>query len=189
MNVLHNMGFRINFSYRIGKMSVEGQRPRRSKSINNDDLKDGGGDNGAGAMEGGGAPQQRNGGGAPGNNGGARTAAAVKVAAGDPNAVVNAAGSWAYTIESPQGGEGTLVIKKEGDIYTGSITNKKFNSTTELSSVALTGNELTFAYEANGQGGNKMPIQVKAIITGDTFNGSMTVGQFGTFPIKAKREQ
>ena len=103
-------------------------------------------------------------------------------------AVVNAAGSWAYTIESPQGGEGTLVIKKEGDTYTGSITNKKFNSNTELSSVSLKGNELTFAYEANGQGGNKMPIQVKAIITGDTFNGSMTVGQFGTFPIKAKRE-
>ena len=32
------------------------------------------------------------------------------------------------------------------------------------------------------------PIQVKAIVTGDTFSGSMTVGQFGTFPIKAKRE-
>ena len=184
------MGFRINFSYRIGKMSVEGQRPRRSKSINNDDLKDGGGgDNSGGGMEGG-APQQRSGGagGGQGNSGGARTAAAVKVAAGDPTAVVNAAGSWAYTIESPQGGEGTLVIKKEGDTYSGSITNKKFNSNTELSSVSLKGNELTFAYEANGQGGNKMPIQVKAIITGDTFNGSMTVGQFGTFPIKAKRE-
>jgi hypothetical protein len=33
-----------------------------------------------------------------------------------------------------------------------------------------------------------MPIQVKAIVTGDNFDGSMTVGQFGTFPIKAKRE-
>ena len=133
--------------------------------------------------------QQRSGGGGQGN-GGARTAAAaaVVVPAGDPKAVVNAAGSWAYTIESPQGGEGTLLIKKEGDTYTGSITNKKFNSNTELSSVSLKGNELTFAYEATGQGGNKMPIQVKAIITGDTFNGSMTVGQFGTFPIKAKRE-
>ena len=161
---------------------------RRSKSINNDDLKDGGGDSGGGGMEGGGGQQQRSGGGGQGGNGGARTAAAVKVAAGDPNAMVNAAGSWAYTVESPQGGEGTLVIKKEGETYTGSITNKKFNSNTELSSVSLKGNELTFAYEAKGQGGNKMPIQVKAIITGDAFNGSMTVGQFGTFPIKAKRE-
>ena len=127
---MNNMGFRINFSYRIGKMSVEGQRPRRSKSINNDDLKDGGGDNSGGGMEGGGGPQQRSGGsgGGQGNGGGARTAAAVKVAAGDPTAVVNATGSWTYTIESPQGGEGTLVLKKDGETYSGSITNKRFNS-------------------------------------------------------------
>ncbi|HEX6226422.1 MAG TPA: TonB-dependent receptor [Chryseolinea sp.] len=196
LNVLHNMGFRINFSYRIGKMSVEGQRPRRTKSINNDDLKDGGGDNSGGGMDGGGAaggPQQRGGGGfgGQGNNAGARGAAGaamVKVPASDSTAVVDASGSWAYTIESPQGGEGTLLLKKEGDAYTGSITNKRFNSTTELSSVSLKGNELNFAYEAAGQGGNKMPIQVKAVVTGDTFSGSMTVGQFGTFPVKAKRE-
>src|SRR5688572_1196640 len=191
LNVLNNMGFRINFSYRIGKMSVEGQRPRRSKSISNDDLKDGGGDNGGGGMEGGGAgPQQRSGGfnGGQGTRPGAQGAAAVKVAAGDPTAVVDATGSWSYTIESPQGGEGTLVLKKDGETYSGSITNKRFNSTTELSSVSLQGNELTFAYEATGQGGNTMPIQVNAIVTGDNFNGSITVGQFGTFPIKAKRE-
>jgi hypothetical protein len=191
LNVLNNMGFRINFSYRIGKMSVEGQRPRRSKSISNDDLKDGGGDNGGGGMEGGGGgPQQRSGGfnGGQGTRPGAQGAAAVKVAAGDPTAVVDATGSWSYTIESPQGGEGTLVLKKDGETYSGSITNKRFNSTTELSSVSLQGNELTFAYEATGQGGNTMPIQVKAIVTGDNFNGSITVGQFGTFPIKAKRE-
>ena len=93
-----------------------------------------------------------------------------------------------YTIESPQGGEGTLVIKKEGDAYTGTISNKRFNSNTTLSSVSVNGNELTFAYDIARQDGNSMPIQVKAIITGDTFAGSMTVGQFGTFPIKAKRE-
>jgi hypothetical protein len=36
-----NLGFRVNFSYRIGKMSFEGS-PRRKKTINNDDLKEGG---------------------------------------------------------------------------------------------------------------------------------------------------
>ena len=188
------MSFRVNISYRIGKMSTEGPRPRRGRSINNDDLKDGG-DNGGG-MEGGGggAPQQRGGGGfsgGQGNVGGTRPAAAgaaVIVAAGDPTAIVKAEGNWSYTIESPQGGEGTLVLKKEGDAYSGSITNKRFNSTTTLSSVSVNGNELTFACEVTGQGGNPMPIQVKAIITGDTFSGSMTVGQFGTFPIKAKHE-
>jgi outer membrane receptor protein involved in Fe transport len=61
-NVLYNLSFRVNVSYRIGKMSFENNN-RRKKSINNDDLKDGGGggDNqGGGGMEQG---QQRQGGG------------------------------------------------------------------------------------------------------------------------------
>jgi outer membrane receptor protein involved in Fe transport len=188
LNIMRNMGFRINFSYRIGKMSVDGAaRPRRTKSINIDDLKDGGGDNGGGGMDGGAQPQQPR---STGFNGGARQQAtpAVKVPAGDSTAVAQAEGTWQYTIESPQGGEGTLLLKKEGDAYSGSITNKRFNSTTELSSVTVKGNELSFEYEVTGPGGNKMPMQVKAIITDNAFNGSMTVGQFGTFPIKAKRD-
>jgi outer membrane receptor protein involved in Fe transport len=44
VTTLHNMNFKITFSYRIGKMSFDAPR-RRSRSINNDDLKDGGGDN------------------------------------------------------------------------------------------------------------------------------------------------
>ena len=48
LNVMRNMSFRINFSYRIGKMSVE-QRPSRRRSISNDDLKEGG-DNGGGEL-------------------------------------------------------------------------------------------------------------------------------------------
>ncbi|MBN3584277.1 TonB-dependent receptor [Algoriphagus aestuarii] len=43
-NVMRNMNFKINFSYRIGKLSMD-QRQRRKKSVNNDDLK-GGGDGG-----------------------------------------------------------------------------------------------------------------------------------------------
>jgi outer membrane receptor protein involved in Fe transport len=189
LNVLHNMGFRINLSYRIGKMSVDGpQRPRRTKSINIDDLKEGG-DNGGG-MEGGGGPQQqpRSGGGFGGQ--GQRPAPqTVVVPAGDSTAIVEVTGTWQYTIESPQGGEGTLVLNKDGDVYTGTITNKRFNSTSALSTISLKGNELTVTYEAPGQGGNKMPVEIKAIVAENSFTGSMKVGQFGTFPIKAKRDQ
>lgn len=44
-NVMRNMNFKINFSYRIGKLSMD-QRTRKKRSVNNDDLKggDGGGD-------------------------------------------------------------------------------------------------------------------------------------------------
>lgn len=45
-NIMRNMNFKINFSYRIGKLSVD-QKPRRKKSISNDDLKGGGESNGA----------------------------------------------------------------------------------------------------------------------------------------------
>jgi len=40
-NRSRNMNFKINFTYRIGKMSLD-QRPKKRKSITNDDLKDGG---------------------------------------------------------------------------------------------------------------------------------------------------
>jgi outer membrane receptor protein involved in Fe transport len=42
-NYRYNRGFRVNFSYRLGKMTFVDQKVRRRKSINNDDQKDGGG--------------------------------------------------------------------------------------------------------------------------------------------------
>ena len=48
-NVMQNMNFKINFSYRIGKLKVTDSR-RRRRQVENDDLKDGGGDNQGGMM-------------------------------------------------------------------------------------------------------------------------------------------
>ncbi|MCF0071324.1 TonB-dependent receptor [Dyadobacter sp. CY261] len=49
-NYLYNRGFRVNFSYRLGKMTFVEQKTRRRKSVNNDDQKsDGGGNMDAGA--------------------------------------------------------------------------------------------------------------------------------------------
>ncbi len=55
-NRIQNLNFKLNFNYRIGKMSMD-QRPKRRKSITNDDLKDGGE---GGQGEQGGAPTVRN---------------------------------------------------------------------------------------------------------------------------------
>jgi hypothetical protein len=55
--------------------------------------------------------------------------------------------------------------------------------------VTVSGNELSFQYEITGQGGNQMVIKVRSIVTGDDFTGDMSVGTFGTFPIKGKRAQ
>ena len=58
-NQLHTLGFRVNFSYRIGKLTAG--PTRRSKSVNNDDLKsegEGGGGGGVDASGGGGGGAQ-----------------------------------------------------------------------------------------------------------------------------------
>lgn len=196
LNVIRNMSFRVNISYRIGKMSMDA--PKRRRSVNNDDLKDGG-DGGSGGMDGGAGGGGLQGGGAGGGGfrqgggsggmrpgGGAPAAGPANLPAADTTVTVNAEGNWNYTIESPQGGEGTVVIKKDGDKYTGTISNKRFNRDNELKDVAVNGNELTFSYDVS-MGGNTMTISVKAIITDDSFTGNMSIGQFGTFPINAKK--
>jgi outer membrane receptor for ferrienterochelin and colicin len=51
-NVIHNLNFKINFNYRIGKITADQRRP--NKNISNDDLKEGGGgDIGGGGDQGG----------------------------------------------------------------------------------------------------------------------------------------
>ncbi len=186
-NVMRTMSFRVNFSYRIGKMSANAKPRRNRKSINNDDLKDGGGDgqgdNGGGNSGGGQAPQ-RSGGYSPQ----ASTQKPIVLAPVDTAAVVMPEGTWDYTVESSQGGSGVITIVKEGDTLTGKIKNNQFNSENNLSSVSLNGNELSFSYEVP-MGGSTMVIQVKSIITDDDLSGSMAVGQFGTYPIKAKRSK
>jgi outer membrane receptor protein involved in Fe transport len=195
-NTFNNMSFKVNFSIRIGKMSFD-QRPPRRRSINNDDLKDGGGDNGGG-MGDGGQGQGVQGGGAFGgaaagaNRGGGQrpaTQAATKPAnipAADPNAVVNPIGTWTYTVESPQGGGGVITIRKEGEGYAGTLTNARFNRENQLKDIVVKGNEISFGYDTNF-GGNTSTVTVKGTITGDALTGVINIGQFGSFPLNAKR--
>ncbi len=179
-----NLSFRINFSYRFGKMSFDAPR-KRKKSVSNDDLKDGGGDGG----QDGGQSAQRGGGGAPAQRPVSPSKPiATKASKEDLTANVNAAGTWAYTIESPRGGAGNLKIKKEGEVYSGSIVNTSMNRENQLKTVTVKGNELSFNYETNF-GDNVAEIVVKGIITGDQFTGTMQMGQFGSFPFVAKRAE
>jgi outer membrane receptor protein involved in Fe transport len=85
-NVIRILNFKVNISYRIGKLTVD-QRPRNRKGVSNDDLKEGG-DNGGGGLGGGGdtggagGGQQGGGGGRPGGAG--RPAGAGQRPAGAP---------------------------------------------------------------------------------------------------------
>lgn len=185
-NVITNLNFKVTFSYRIGKMSFDAPRGRK-KSINNDDLKDEGGGDGGG---GGGAPQGGGGGGRPQIPAGGfqnKPAATVATPAKTDTIAYEAAGTWSYTVESPQGGMGTFKIKKEDDKYSGTIMSNRSTREMPIKEITYKQNELTLVYEVNF-GGNTANIVMKGVINKDQFTGTLTVGQFGSFPVNATRK-
>jgi outer membrane receptor protein involved in Fe transport len=186
VSVITNLNFKLTFSYRFGKMSMDAPR-KRKKSINNDDLKEeGGGDGGQG---GGGAPA--GGGGRPQtpviNTVPFTTKPAQSPAAKADTVAYEAVGTWNYTIESPQGGMGVIKINKEGNVHSGTISNNRSNRENPIKDMVYKNNELSFSYEVNF-GGNTMAIAVKGMIIKDQFTGTMTVGQFGSFPMNGTRK-
>ncbi len=189
ISIRQNLNFKVNVNLRFGKIEGANSRTtssrRTRKTISSDDLKQGGE---GGGFDGGGQDQQGGGFSGGGGQRPATTAAVVPAIKSDPTAIVDAAGTWAYTIESPQGANGgTLKINKEGEAYAGTIINSRMKSETALKNVLVTGNELTFSYEASF-GPNTSEVTVKGVITNGEFAGSMSVGQFGAFPMKAKKE-
>jgi imidazolonepropionase-like amidohydrolase len=100
----------------------------------------------------------------------------------DPN------GKWSYTTETPQGNSsGVVVIKNEGGAYTGTITNSMSDRETELKSIMVDGNVLSFSFGFDA-GGGSMTIDVNLTIDGTDFEGTMSVGQYGSFPMKGSKD-
>lgn len=201
-NKMYNLNFRINFSYRIGKMSMNDTRQRRGgrRSVNNDDLKEGdSGMEGAqmGGMEGGGGSRGGGGGGfqMPMNGGGSRPgmqqgqpAQQSNVTTSTDSVIHEAAGTWVYTMDSPQGGGGTIVLKKENDTYTGTIKNDRMPQETQLSSVVVEGNNVTISYTVSF-GGNTVPVEIKSVISNKDMQGTMAFGQFRTVNFTGKKSE
>jgi outer membrane receptor protein involved in Fe transport len=194
IRVMNNFNVRLTFSYRIGKMSME-NRPRRSRrSINNDDLKEGGGDMGD---MGGGNQQQTSG--AVNMNQGARPTMPMqnqaqtkpadqpKVEKPADGNVYEAAGTWNYTIDSPQGGGGVIALAKGADgKYTGTIKSERMREAATFSSVVVNGNDVTLSYTMTF-GANSAVVEIKATINNNDMNGTLAFGQMRTFNLTGKR--
>ncbi len=107
--------------------------------------------------------------------------------AGKADAGVKVSGKWDYTVESPQGSNGGVLQLKgaDGD-YSGTIYNDRMGRTLDLSDVSVDGKQLSFSYEAGGNG-RSFTVQVSATLNGETMEGTMSVGDFGSFPFKATR--
>ncbi|CAN5866458.1 outer membrane beta-barrel family protein [soil metagenome] len=182
-NIMYNTNFKVNLSYRIGKMTAENQSRRRRKTITNDDMKGGGGTDaqeGAGVQGATGAPAQ---GGAPAMMGGAPAGTNVAPAAGRP-AMIPGQGAAGQGQRPGQGQEAkpeasseptdpngtwtgtmgrfdlTLNLKAEGENLTGTVTTPR--GETAITDGRINGNEISFSLSL---GPNTMPY--KGRIAGD----------------------
>jgi imidazolonepropionase-like amidohydrolase len=106
----------------------------------------------------------------------------------DPNAKAEISGTWSVTTETPQGrSEESITFKKDGNKYSGSITGGRLPQAVALDMVELTGNALKYSYTVQ-LGGQTFKVDVDATIDGTTYKGAATVGQYGSFPVEAKKD-
>ena len=101
---------------------------------------------------------------------------------------IEAKGSWSYSTETPQGtNTGKIKLKNDSGNYSGTITSNMSDSETEIKDVTLDGNKLTFSFDYQ-MGTNTVKIEVSLTLDGDSFEGSMAVGTFGSFPMKGTKD-
>ena len=193
LNTRNMMGFRVTFSYRIGKMTVDQRPARRRRSINNDDLKDDNAGDGGMQMGGeGGAPQGNNVQGV--RRQGTQTPAVrnSRPVAQQPiesdEVIHEAAGTWLYTVDSPQGGKGTIVVTKSGNDYSGTIRRERSDEEISLNDILVAGNDISFSYPVNF-GGNAMNVAVQVRITKDQMQGTMRIGERATFNLSGTKAE
>ncbi|GAA0877069.1 amidohydrolase family protein [Algoriphagus jejuensis] len=106
------------------------------------------------------------------------------------NGAVKVDGVWEYTSETPAGSSGgEITITKEGDDYSGTISYDDPSGggkiSTPIKNVSLNGKTLTFEFEVNA-GGNTLTVTISGEISGKEMDGTMSVAQFGSFPMSAK---
>jgi hypothetical protein len=109
--------------------------------------------------------------------------------AGNETKGVKIDGNWDYITESPAGsGGGVVSIKKEGSDYAGTITYDdpagSGKATAPIKDVKLDGSSLSFAFDVNAQG-MAIVVEISGTVNGNSLDGTMSVGQFGSFPFEA----
>jgi len=93
---------------------------------------------------------------------------------GDPDAVVDLAGTWTVMI-SADGMDigGTIEMEKSGDDYTGSMTTD-MSDKTEFDTVEVDGNNVTIKMTTEMNGG-QAPVVVDIVVDDEEFEGSVNI--------------
>ena len=97
-------------------------------------------------------------------------------------------GKWSYTIEVPdQKREGNFEFTADGDELKGTMTGEDITSgNNELEGIVLDGTSVSFTFDFD-IGGQMMTLEFDLKLDGESFSGTVTVGEFGTFPISGQR--
>ncbi|GMQ24043.1 amidohydrolase family protein [Algoriphagus sp. oki45] len=107
-----------------------------------------------------------------------------------PGEGISIAGVWEYQTESPAGSTGgELEFTKQGSGYEGTITYDDPAGSGKVKApvknVALNGNQVSFEFDVDA-GGTTITVSISGEISGSTMDGTMSIAQFGSFPISAK---
>ena len=109
-----------------------------------------------------------------------------EVTADDGTMASKVAGEWSYEISIPgMEQSGTLTIRNDDGELSGFLTSDQDDSGEELDveNLVIDGQEFSFEFEAEGAG----TVTVVVTLDEETFDGDVSVGEFGTFPIKGEK--
>ncbi|WP_305983091.1 amidohydrolase family protein [Roseivirga thermotolerans] len=85
------------------------------------------------------------------------------------------AGSWSYTLETPQGDQGgKMVISRENGAYSGYLTSDDGSPDNTMNNISYRNNELAFDFTIDA-GGQSVEIVVVGTINGKTYDATATV--------------
>jgi len=107
---------------------------------------------------------------------------------GDSTSTKDLSGNYKYTVEIPgMSTTGKLNITKSGDNYELEITSDQTpNDPSNVEGVEQDGSSLNFDFEANAQGAT-MKVNMSIEFDEDTFEGKVSVGDFGSFPVTGEK--
>ncbi|RZS98076.1 amidohydrolase family protein [Cecembia calidifontis] len=105
---------------------------------------------------------------------------------------VDITGVWDYTSDTPAGSSGgTMEIKREGTSYKGTITYDNpagsGKASSQMNNITLSGNSLSFTFNVTA-GGMSLEVSVSGEITDNDFSGTMSLSDFGSFPLNAVKK-
>ena len=98
--------------------------------------------------------------------------------------MANVDGSWDTVTRSPMGDQkATLTIQSSGDSFTGQYSGAM--GTTEIKNGKIDGDTLSWSLDITVP--MPMTLTAEATVDGDTLNGQVTAGAFGSFPMTGNR--